>query len=424
MKPTLNKGLRAVVLEKKDVEQIDTSKAMYLRCGEVVIVRSESLPELGDHVAIITGTPVLKPHGLRPQTVQFKAPRQYTNLLSRFGYYNGVIALRLRPEKLSEFMAENSIVIKEGRVFSHEHAYLPMTPAQAITEKFEAFRMPPTKIDQYQQIGKGLLQQKIQTFVDADAPIDFVLLGFPFKSTNDRDKVLGDIPDMAEDVTLQNFADFNSVIKTVYPKGVNVNIVSDGFVFNDLLGVTDKTVYDYAAISKDMGKNAPVLWHNLNSFYHGDLSSNRQKVVAQFGITAEKLEHDILFNPDVNYLYRGMIHFMEEELAYKSFPSRNQLQKAAKKLAREMMFRNEAYSNLVRQEFKSMIRLSMHPSVNNGAKYSFQLIHGANARHSAWHSALLLEKDNSFATIHRKDAEAAGHELVYMNGKPNHFVMK
>ena len=66
-----------------------------------------------------------------------------------------------------------------------------------------------------------------------------------------------------------------------------------------------------------------------------------------------------------------------------------------------MMFMNEAYSNLVKSEFYDNIRLSMHPSINNGQKYSFQMI--PNAQHSAWHSVVVKE-NNFVTTMHKKDA--------------------
>jgi pyoverdine/dityrosine biosynthesis protein Dit1 len=296
---------------------------------------------------------------------------------------------------------------------------------QLIIDIFERFMMQPTIIDQFDKVGREVLREKLSFFVILNRPIDFVMLGFPFKSTNIRDKVIGTLPDMAELKTLENFTRFNSQIKEVYPPGVHIHIVSDGFIFNDLLNVPDQTVVSYKHLSMDFGmsSNAPMLWYDLNDFYKGnDLREKREKVVNDFGITAEKLETDILMNPDVNYLYRGMIIFMEEELAMQTFPSKNQHTKAAKSLARQMMFRNEAYSNLVRQEFSSMIRLSMHPSINNGAKYSFQLIPSENARHSAWHSVLVVDEKGELSTVHRKDAEAAGHQLIYQDNRPFYFL--
>lgn len=249
------------------------------------------------------------------------------------------------------------------------------------------------------------------------------MLGFPMKSGNERDKVIGKLPDLAEEVALRNFNTFNERIQRIYSPGVNISIISDGYAFNKLLDISDNTVAAYEEMTKDMSKSFPLTFYDMKSFYNQELplDTMREKVVQQFGITPEVLQENILFNPDVNYLYRGMIRFMEEELAVREFPSRNQAQKAAKKLVREMMLMNEAYSNLVEHEFADYIRLSMHPSVNNGHKYSFQLIPSPKAWTSPWHCALLIDTDGQFATVHRKDAEAAGHQLVYQEGRPYFF---
>lgn len=297
-----------------------------------------------------------------------------------------------------------------------------MSPVtEQLLEIFQGYRMDPTPIDQYEQVGKRILADKLDKFVSAGNTIRFIMLGFPFKSTNERDKVIGKLPDMGEEVTLNNFERFNSDIKQVYEPGVNIGIASDGYIFNDLLEVEDSTVDQYQEISHDLGRVAPMSWYTLRDFFKGSLSEQRVKIVEQLAPTAEKLQADILTNPDVNFLYRGMIHFMEEELAVKQFPSRNQLQKAAKALTRQMMVRNEAWSNLVKTEFKDDIRLSMHPSVNNGQKYSFKLIPGKQANKSAWHSALYLDGDN-YVTIHRKEAEEQGLHLQFKDGRPYYYA--
>lgn len=291
---------------------------------------------------------------------------------------------------------------------------------QNILQVFDGYRMPPSAIDLYEAKGRSILADKISPYVSLGKQIPFVMLGFPFKSTNQRDKVLGVKPDMGEQLTLNNFSRFNADIKEVYAPGAKIQIVSDGFIFNDLLGVSNNIVDDYLEISKDMGRKAPMEWYNLTDFYHTSTVTAREKVVDQWGITAEELEQRILLNPNVNWLYRGMIIFMKQEIITRGYPNNSQLEKAAKKLAREMMFRNEAYSNLVRKEFASSIRLSMHPSVNDGEKYSFQLINSPNAHHSAWHSAI-LKTSEGVSTVHRKDAEDMGAELVYKDNQPFYF---
>lgn len=294
-----------------------------------------------------------------------------------------------------------------------------------LLDVFETFMMPRTTIDQYQEKGKPLLFDKMSQFVNKNKPIEFVMLGFPFKSTNIRDKVIGIKPDMGEELTLSNFKRFDREIRKIHEPGVVINMVSDGYVFNDLLGVDDKIVQEYKEISMDFAKTGPVKFYDLNDFYSSSsLQTKRSKVIEQFGVDETHLEREILINPDVNFLYKGMIRFMSEELAMLPYNSGNQLHKAAKKLARDMMFRNEAYSNLVRSEFSDKIRISMHPSVNSGAKYSFQLINSPKAQHSAWHCAIVVHENNEVETIHRKEAEAKGYEMVTVNGTAHHFLAK
>lgn len=320
-------------------------------------------------------------------------------------------------------MEANDLIQLEGLVIPIQRTGLShrISKVTQILAIFESFRMAPTAIDQYAEKGKAILTDKILSFVLRNNPIKFVMLGFPFKSLNTRDKVLGQLPDLAEQATLDNFANFNTAIKAVYSPGVIISIVSDGYIFNDLMGLDDKPVKIYKEISMDMGKEAPMEWHDLDDFYtSGTIDSKRERVMSDFGITNEKLTEKILLSPDVNFLYRGMMIFMEEELAMNYYPSNNQRTKAAKILTRQMMLRNEAYSNLVKANFNDYIRLSMHPSVNNGEKYSFKLIPGEHTRHSAWHSAIAIN-NGEVTTMHRIDAVNQGFELIYQNNQPFYF---
>lgn len=299
-----------------------------------------------------------------------------------------------------------------------------MSTINNVLTQFESFRQPATNIDEFETVGKKALADRISHMVGNNQPIKFAMLGFPFKSTNLRDKVLSPYPDMGEQLTVSNFAAMNDKIKSVYAPGMSLSILSDGFVFNDLLNIPDEVASEYLDISKQFGANshAPLEWYTLKDFYGGwNIASMRGKMGSQFGITEQDLQYRIMYDADVNYLYRGMIKFMSEELADKDYTSGSQRQKAAKSLVRRMMLRNEAYDNMVRHIFKDHIRLSMHPSVNNGKKYSIKLIDSPYARHSAWHSAVVL--DNGVVhTMHKIDAISKGYELVTVDGQPYYFT--
>jgi pyoverdine/dityrosine biosynthesis protein Dit1 len=297
---------------------------------------------------------------------------------------------------------------------------------QSTTERiltiFEAFRMQPTAIDNYQPAGRAILAEQLLSFISRNETIDFVMLGFPMKSPNSRDKVLGLLPDLGEQVTMENFADFAAQVQQVYAPGINITIVSDGYVFSDIMQVPDKVVALYQEMTQDMARIAPVTWYTARDFYskHLTIPDVREKVITDFGITSLELERRLLFDPNVNALYRGMIKFMEGDLAIRNYASNSQLHKQSKIVAREMMFRNEAYSNLVSESFPDSIRLSMHNTTND-KKFSFQLIPSKKAWASPWHAAVLVNADGSLETIHRKDADPVTTRVVYKEGRPYNF---
>lgn len=105
-------------LTPTDLIPITSQEAMYLRKGEVVLVRSTNVPELGDHYIVITGHPIVKPHGLRPQEIAIQAPHA-GQLLDFYGdKYDrkGLTLLQLKPEAAKTFREFHQIEIKDGEV--------------------------------------------------------------------------------------------------------------------------------------------------------------------------------------------------------------------------------------------------------------------------------------------------------------------
>lgn len=286
--------------------------------------------------------------------------------------------------------------------------------ASQIVGLFEGFKMKSySDADQWDTTGKNVMTQKVESAVSKNKPVEFVMLGYPFKSTNTMTKVLGVTPDRNEKESIERIGNFTGLIEKIYEPGARFNIASDGYVFNDLLDVKDYTVEEYKELCLAMKTSEAFNILDMKDFYPS-LATGREKVMNQFGITDEELEQKILFDINVNWLYRGMIRFMEEEMMMKDFPSRNQRHIAAKKLTKQMMLRNEAWSNLVNHEFSGSIRLSMHQTINDGRKFSFDLIEGA--RHSPWHS-VLVDDGQSITTMHKKDAIASGYIL-----NNDHFI--
>lgn len=63
-------------------------------------------------------------------------------------------------------------------------------------------------------------------------PILMCLPAFPFKSPNTSSKVLGTLPDKAEEFALAHLNGLCSAIKDIYNPGARLMIISDGLVYN------------------------------------------------------------------------------------------------------------------------------------------------------------------------------------------------
>lgn len=86
-----------------------------LHIGDVALVRSENVPEYGDHFIVITGKPILKHHGLRPQDIAIHAP--YVDwLFKQYKPIMGLTLLKLDGKATRAFHEFHGIVVKDNAV--------------------------------------------------------------------------------------------------------------------------------------------------------------------------------------------------------------------------------------------------------------------------------------------------------------------
>lgn len=81
-------------------------------------------------------------------------------------------------------------------------------------------------------LGTPLFLSVINRFVVAQKPLRMALPAFPFKSANRVYKVLGYLPDKAEELALERLNTICKRIAEIYAPGATLTIVSDGLVYN------------------------------------------------------------------------------------------------------------------------------------------------------------------------------------------------
>lgn len=98
----------------------------------------------------------------------------------------------------------------------------------------------------------GSLKFLIQIYgkVVTGEPITMCLPAFPFKSPNTSSKVLGRLPDKAEEFALAHLNGLCAGIKDIYPPGARLMIISDGLVYNGIYHTTPHVAYCRRMLSK------------------------------------------------------------------------------------------------------------------------------------------------------------------------------
>ena len=98
--------------------------------------------------------------------------------------------------------------------------------------------------------------------VELKEPIRMLLPGFPFKSPNTKDKVLGVLPDLGEELALKHLDGLCEKIKGVYEHGAECHITSDGLVYNGISSheLPNPHFADSCRSSRCERRNAMELW--------------------------------------------------------------------------------------------------------------------------------------------------------------------
>lgn len=221
----------------------------------------------------------------------------------------------------------------------HIEAVAPPPPTveqktKSILDILEGYRMNTAKGASKKWVGRPKVGVQVQEHLNNNTIIRMILPAFPFKSPNKGGKVLGTLPDTAEEVALRHLHGMCVRIEEIHPAGAQIHIVSDGLMYNDLLGVSDLEVWRYGQMLRKMAKELGcysvkfVRLANLLGRDDIDKLDEERYLREAPGFRSELHDKNlpegfdatsfIANEPDATLTYRGYIKFLEKDLEQSS----------------------------------------------------------------------------------------------------------
>lgn len=276
---------------------------------------------------------------------------------------------------------------------------------------------------------------KIISAVKNNKPITFILPAFPGKSPN-PEKVLGQLPDLAERLSLHFLGNLCQQIKKFYTPGIKIILCSDGRVFSDVVGMMENHIGAYQVeldrLIEEMSLS-DISTFNLDDFYEGlNFVQMREELMNNYGDSLDALKQKIrngtklLASSDeqeAHRMYCGITRFLFEDATHKSqTKSRSSIQKEARYKAYEVIRRSNAWSQLIAEYFPMAVRLSIHPQTCGATKLGIRLISNESWM-TPWHG-VAVESKNGYMLLKRSEAEALGAQLIYSSdGRRSHYQL-
>lgn len=266
---------------------------------------------------------------------------------------------------------------------------------------------------------------KVEFFIKNEQPIHFILPAFPAKSPNPQ-KVLGTLPDMGEQISLQFLQSLCSQIREIYAPGARLTICSDGRVFSELVGVKDENVTAYSQALKNMlgeiGADAISLFKLEDVFGRISFDEMRQQLALHYAESLESIRARVKSDPSYRQLFNGIHRFLfEDYLVLQPSQSRSQLRAKCKELTYGLIQRSNAWSALITKQFPCALRLSIHPQPYHSEKIGIHMIKTLDEWGTPWHNAAVYDGEK-FLLVKRSVLDSLGASLVWKNGRPSHFL--
>jgi len=238
-------------------------------------------------------------------------------------------------------------------------------------------------------------------------------------------KVLGRLPDMAEELALRYLDQACAEIQNIYSPGARILICSDGRAFSDLVGVSDDDVSAYGreigSLMKRIGTKSLDVFSMEDLFETGDHTAMRDQLCLHYADSLKSIEDRVRRHEHHERLFNGIQRFLfEDRIAIETEKSRTQVRNECKARTYLVMLRSDAWGRLLSDCFPGALRLSIHPQGPHAEKIGILLGEANDTWITPWHG-VAVEDNNGFRLMRRYEAEALGAQIVERDGRPSYF---
>jgi pyoverdine/dityrosine biosynthesis protein Dit1/AcrR family transcriptional regulator len=266
----------------------------------------------------------------------------------------------------------------------------------------------------------------VSFFTRQKKPIHFILPAFPAKSPN-REKTLGKMPDLGEEIALKSLETMCKEIENVYSPGAHITICSDGRIFSELVGVSDEDISEYVAgiasmIDAHQISNISII--NLEDLTEGSsFEEMRSHMISSYGEDLDSLKSNIKNKADMTSLFNGIHRFItEDQLAREKDKSKTQVKKESKLVAMKVIQHSNAWTRFLATVYPDAIRLSIHPYPAHNAKIGIQLTKTEDNWLTPWHGVITIQEDG-YLLMKRSKAEELGAKLIKKKNQASHYSL-
>jgi pyoverdine/dityrosine biosynthesis protein Dit1 len=309
--------------------------------------------------------------------------------------------------------------------------------AAAIAKVVEAYLWRASEVDSWDQEGKAAMVIKLTEFVAKGKPVEFIILGYPFKvqGSSPGEKVLGHRPDLAEETGLGSIMALCEEINSVYSHGSVFAIMCGGIMWHELLGITEEAQQEYAngciemvsSCSSVQFKSLYEYYPNMNAeqirneiFNTKGLLPSREWAIEKQGaadvMAQKKAQQFKQYAADATASAQEGTGTAEEERSL-----REQKEEEKQEKALNMLRFSEAFNSFCDEAWPDAVRFSIRAQSNAGPKYGINMAGSAQVElghlEVPYHTVGVKLSDGRVVLASNKHAKAlAGTQLFQKDG--------